>query len=202
MTTTIGSWYCQTVRVILWTSNATWWRHQMETFSALLALCARNSPVTGEFPAQGPVTRSFDIFFDLRLNKRLRNNHEAGDLSRHRVHYDVTVYMRQGSRSSWIQIAACRLSGHYLNQCWCIINWTIGNKFRQNFNWYTKKIHSKMSSVKWQQFCLGRNVLSKSQSHYFVICIPLSFPSLQLWSSIYHNCCCYPVISLGMGSAN
>ena len=42
----------------------------METFSALLAICAGNSPVTGEFPAKRPVARSFDIFFDLRLNKR------------------------------------------------------------------------------------------------------------------------------------
>ena len=40
-------------------------------FSALLALCAGNSPVTGEFPAQRPVTRSFDVFFDRLLNKRL-----------------------------------------------------------------------------------------------------------------------------------
>ena len=48
-----------------------WWCHQMETFSALLALCAGNSPVTGEFPAQRPVTRSFDVFFDLRLNPQL-----------------------------------------------------------------------------------------------------------------------------------
>ena len=46
-----------------------WWRHQKETFSALLALCAGNSPVPGEFHAQRPVTRSFDVFFDLRLNK-------------------------------------------------------------------------------------------------------------------------------------
>ena len=38
---------------------------------ALLALCAGNWPVTGEFPAQRPVTRSLDVFFDLRLNKRL-----------------------------------------------------------------------------------------------------------------------------------
>ena len=42
-----------------------WWRHQMETFSALLAICAGNSPVTDEFPAQRAVTRSFDVFFDL-----------------------------------------------------------------------------------------------------------------------------------------
>ena len=43
----------------------------METFSALLAICAGNSPVPGEFPAQRPVTPSFDVFFYLCLNKRL-----------------------------------------------------------------------------------------------------------------------------------
>ena len=48
-----------------------WWRHQMETFSVLLALCAGNSPVAGEFPSQRPETRNFDVFFDLHLNKRL-----------------------------------------------------------------------------------------------------------------------------------
>ena len=50
---------------------AAWWRHQMKTFSALLAICAENSPVHGEFPAQRPVTRNFDVYFDLRPNKRL-----------------------------------------------------------------------------------------------------------------------------------
>ena len=49
-----------------------WWRHQMETFSALLDLCAANSPVTGEFPLERRETRRFGVFFDLRLNKRLR----------------------------------------------------------------------------------------------------------------------------------
>ena len=48
-----------------------WWRHQMETFSALLALCVGNSLVTVEFPAQRPVTRSFDVFFNLGLSKPL-----------------------------------------------------------------------------------------------------------------------------------
>ena len=43
----------------------------METFSALLAICAGNSPVYGEFPAQRPVTRSFDVFSDVRPNKQL-----------------------------------------------------------------------------------------------------------------------------------
>ena len=49
-----------------------WWRHQMETFSVLLAICAGNSPASGEFAAQRPVTRGFDVFFDMCLNKRLR----------------------------------------------------------------------------------------------------------------------------------
>ena len=52
-------------------ADIAWWRHQMETLSALLAICAGNSPVYGEFPTQRPVTRSFGVFFDLRLNKRL-----------------------------------------------------------------------------------------------------------------------------------
>ena len=56
-------WYAYPVR--------SWWRHQMETFSAILAICAGNSPVPGEFPTQRPVTRSFDVYFDLRPNKRL-----------------------------------------------------------------------------------------------------------------------------------
>ena len=51
--------------------KVSWWRHQMETFSALLAICARNSPAPGEFPTQMPVTRSFDVFLDLHPNKRL-----------------------------------------------------------------------------------------------------------------------------------
>ena len=68
----------------------------METFSALLAICAGNSPVTGEFHTQRPVTRSFDVFFDLHLYKRLsKNNRKAGDLRRHRAHYDVIVICRE-----------------------------------------------------------------------------------------------------------
>ena len=59
------------VPVVCTRGNKTWWRHQIETFSALLALCAGNLPVTGEFSSPRPVTRSFDVFIDLRLNKRL-----------------------------------------------------------------------------------------------------------------------------------
>ena len=67
-----------------------WWRHQMEPISALLALCVGNSPVTGEFPSQRPVTRSLDVFFDLRLNKRLSKQ----------------------SRGWWFKASSCSLSRH------------------------------------------------------------------------------------------
>ena len=65
---------------------------QMEIYSALLAICAGNSPVSGEFPPQRPVTQSFDIFFDLRLNKRLSKQWWSWWFeARYRAHYDVSV---------------------------------------------------------------------------------------------------------------
>ena len=64
----------------------------METFSALPSLCAPWIPLTKS------VTRSFDVFFDLRLNKRLKN---AGDLRRHRAHYDVAVMSTEMSRDDY-----------------------------------------------------------------------------------------------------
>ena len=63
----------------------------METFSALLPICAGNSPVTSEFPTQRPVTQSFDVFFDQRLKNGWVNNGEVSDLRRHRTHYEVIV---------------------------------------------------------------------------------------------------------------
>ena len=68
--------YCSCINPSKWSveSNAwfrTWWRHKMEIFSALLALCAENSPVICEFPSQRPVTRNLYGFFHLQLNKRL-----------------------------------------------------------------------------------------------------------------------------------
>ena len=54
-----------------------WWRHQMETFSAVLALCVANSPVIGEFPSQRPVTRSFDVSLTYTRTNAWVNNGEA-----------------------------------------------------------------------------------------------------------------------------
>ena len=117
-----------------------WWHHQMETFSVLLAICARNSPVTGEFPAQRPVMRSFDVFFDLRLNKRLSKqwwglwfempsrsfwrHFKCNDKKEFNTLWPSDAIWRHRSASLLDQIMACCLMGpsHYLNQCWLIIN--------------------------------------------------------------------------------
>ena len=66
-----------------------WWRHQMKTISSSLVICAGNSPVHGEFPAQRPLTRSFRVFFNLRLNEHL--NKQSGDLRLYCAYYDVVV---------------------------------------------------------------------------------------------------------------
>ena len=78
-------------------SVKSWWRHQMKTFSALLALCAGNSPNIGEFPSQRPVTQNFDVFFRCARTNGWVNSRDAGDLRRHRTHYDVTVMLRKFS---------------------------------------------------------------------------------------------------------
>ena len=60
----------------------------------------------GEFPAQRPVTRNFDVFLDLRLNKRFNKQRETGDLRRHRGHYDVIVMQKVITKARGIWITA------------------------------------------------------------------------------------------------
>ena len=72
-------------------------------------LFPRNCPLCGEFtgpgefPTQRPVTRSFGVFFDLRLNNRWVNNREAGGLRRHRGHYDVNVMFGGFTHTYWFE---------------------------------------------------------------------------------------------------
>ena len=61
--------------------------------------------VTGEFPSQRPVKRSFDVLFDRRLNKR-----DAGDLRSHRAHYDVIAVIY--ASADWTIIPCAQRS------CW------------------------------------------------------------------------------------
>ena len=87
MMTKFSYFLCRSIHML----RCSWWRYQMEAISALLALCAGNSPVTGEFPTLKPVTRSFDVFFICAWTNDWVNNRDASDLRRHRAHYDVTV---------------------------------------------------------------------------------------------------------------
>ena len=71
--------------------HLSWWRHQMETFSALLALCAGNSPVPVNSPHKGQWRGALMFSLICVWINNWVNNREAGDLRRHRSHYDVTV---------------------------------------------------------------------------------------------------------------
>ena len=94
-----------------------WWRHQMESFSALLALCEGNPPFTGGFPSQRQVTRSFDVFFYLRLDKPFSNQsrrrwfempsrslwrHCNGSSARYSVKKSSTWHKQQSDGFCWI----------------------------------------------------------------------------------------------------
>ena len=68
-----------------------WWRHQMETCSALLALCAGNSPVPVNSPHKGQWRGALMLSLICAWINDWVNNHEAGYLRRHRGHYDVNV---------------------------------------------------------------------------------------------------------------
>ena len=92
----------------------------METFSKSLALSAGNSRVTGEFSSQRPVTRSFAVLFDLRLNKRLSKQWDAGDLRRHHARCGVTV-----------MYALCERQWHHQPNVWfCLL--MLNYNFRNN----------------------------------------------------------------------
>ena len=91
-----------------------WWRHQMETFSTSLGLCAGNSPVTGEFSSQRPMTQSFDVFIDLGLNKR-SSKHVWG-LRHNPTHYDVIVMLMNGKSNFFCQI--CNKIYLLHRDCW------------------------------------------------------------------------------------
>ena len=78
------------------TNNTFSWPLQMFMVTSLNGNIFRvTGLLCGEFtdhrwlPVQRPVTRSFNVFFDLCLNKRLRK--QSGDLRRHRAHYDVPI---------------------------------------------------------------------------------------------------------------
>ena len=85
------------------------WRHEMEIFFVLLALCEGNPAVTAGFPSLRPVTRSFDVFY-VRLNKKNRANSPDARLTKA---YDVTIrrYRNSHARSEDRKVHILRCMG-------------------------------------------------------------------------------------------
>ena len=93
---------------IAWLS---WWRNQMETFSALLAICAgsHRSPVNSPHKGQWRGALMFSLIC-VWINGWL-NNYEAGDLKRYHARYDVIVMrMRILGNPSWLILGLFRAS--------------------------------------------------------------------------------------------
>ena len=109
----------------------TWWRYQMATFSALLSLCDGDSLMAGEFPSQRPVTRSFDVFFDLSLNKRLANHRDSGDLIMCKMSPAMEWYASRRSRESDVKSIFC---GIFSCQLWMSLGW-ISSPVRRPKTW-------------------------------------------------------------------
>ena len=87
-------------------------------FRVIGPLCVWNSPVTGEFPGQRPVSRSFDVFFDLRLNKRLSQQSWGW-------------WFKTPSRSLWRH---CNATKPLPNQCWLIVTCIHGNRHQRDLD--------------------------------------------------------------------
>ena len=140
----------------------------METFSALLAICAGNSPVPGAFPTQRPVTRSFDVYFDVRPNKQLSKRSRGWwfetplrPLWRHRN--DLAAPMEPILQTVyWAKIQTWEEMSHlcdtwlpnHVTICsdkWAAVahtplwrDWTVKSKF-----WYTESFHFQLINCLW-----------------------------------------------------
>ena len=148
-----------------WNLFPTWWRHQMETFSALLFICAGNSPLPCKFPTQRPVTRSFDVFFDLRSNKRLSKQWrgwwfetQSCPLWRHRnegsneQHASVGAHQTSHYLNRWMYVLLTHItrSRWFLNAKWCFI---CGNVMIINKIFFELLLHGNIPLHEWLYTC-------------------------------------------------
>ena len=163
-----------------------WWRHQMETFSALLAHCAWKSPVTGEFPSQRPVTRNFDVFHDLRMNKRLSK--QSGG-------WWFKMVQRSLWRHCYVHIKAHFLleNSYIANSDWMALWYLYLTSHRHWQIFYHSPV--KQGKFCWRQLRTVEHIWRKIQFFAFKLCLPewsYTFSSLnrnlalnRRWTSIW-----------------
>ena len=144
-----------------------WWRQQMETFSALLAFCEGNSSVPGEFSAQRPVTRSFDVFFDLHRNKQISKQSRrwwfetlSGSLWRHCVSNCVNQSL---TRSDWVVALLVSLDHSILTNSGLILGLRPANERQRYFvndvsHWLVASLESALSLMPHAVFPLGTHL--------------------------------------------
>ena len=102
---------------------ASWWRRQIKTFSSLPDLCEGNPPITGGFPSQRPLTRSFEVCFYLRLKKRL--------ITQSRRRWLETPPRKYLTKGQWIPLTKGQQRGKYFHlmtsschcKMFCVLLW-------------------------------------------------------------------------------
>ena len=148
----------------------TWWRHQMETFSALLALCAGNSPVTGEFPSQGQWRGALMFSLICTWIYGWVNNLKAVDWKGLRVHYDV----RQSNEQELD---------------WC--RWSFLNEYPTFFLWIIRYFLSIMGIFMTTSACYDNRIwcgtLAYTSSTALLSDVQLITPSIKKTYSFQHD---------------
>ena len=122
----------------------TLWRHQMETFSALLALCAGNSPAGNSplpvnSPHKGQWRGTLMFYLICAWINDWANNREAGDLWHHRGHYDVNVM-----KNMMIYISSGILLNLPITEIW---KSNVSNRFRCIYELGLISIHTHLYPI-------------------------------------------------------
>ena len=113
--------------------TGTWWRHQMDTFSALLALCAGNSLSLVNSLHKGQWRGALIFSLVCAWTNGWANNREAGDLRRQRANYDVTVVMYVIWVWLWFQNIFVCLSPCWICESWLSLGLRSANERRLHF---------------------------------------------------------------------
>ena len=146
----------------------------METFSALLALCAGNSPVTVNSPHRGQWRGASMFSLIYAWTNGWVNNRDAGDLRRHRADYDVTVMYLAISRHSGGYKAKCVLQSFFANQLFGVSLCHLGKNGRRSLAGY-RDVRAPMKwlrsalFIKWTiKFVRGRSKFRLDEFYRYI----------------------------------